>query len=95
LAFRRIEYFLGVATRAVRDDDFGMKSFATSVLWFFAVWVTYDMAAFATGMPRQATPLVALAAALIVYRGLLVGQIARAMTPFQTATSDSRLHGAG
>jgi hypothetical protein len=49
-----------VAACAATDDDFGMKSLATSVLWFFAVWVAYDMAAFATGMPRVVTPLVAL-----------------------------------
>ena len=84
-----------MATCAANSDDFGMKSFATSVLWFFAIWVTYDMAAFAIGMPRQATPLVALGAALIVYRGLLVGQTARSMTPFHTPTSDSRLGGVG
>jgi hypothetical protein len=89
------KYFLAVAACPANDDDFGMKSFATSVLWFFAVWVTYDMTAFATGLPRQATPLIALGVALIVYRGLVVGHVARAITPFQTPTSDSRLRRAG
>jgi hypothetical protein len=84
-----------VAGCAARDDDFGMKTFATSVLWFLAVWVAYDMTAFATGMPRQVTPLVALGVALIVYRGLRLGQVARSMTPFQTATPDSQLRRAG
>jgi hypothetical protein len=84
-----------VATRAAHDDDFGMKTFATSVLWFFAVWVAYDMTAFATGMPRQATPLIALGVAVIVHRGLRVGQVAPSMPPLQTATPDSRLRRAG
>jgi hypothetical protein len=84
-----------MATCAANSDDFDMKSFATSVLWFFGVWVMYDIVAFATGLPRQATPVVAMGVALIVYRGLLVGQVARSMTPFQTPTSDSRLRRIG
>jgi hypothetical protein len=47
-----------------------MKLLATVSLWFLAVWVAYDMAAFALELPRQITPLIALAGALVVSRAL-------------------------
>jgi hypothetical protein len=37
-----------------------MKILLASAFWFLGVWFIYDMAAFAIGMPRVATPLVAL-----------------------------------
>lgn len=40
-----------------------MKILATSLVWFAASWFMYDMTAFIFGMPRQATPFVALAVA--------------------------------
>jgi putative exporter of polyketide antibiotics len=47
-----------------------MKILATSLVWFAASWFVYDMSAFMVGLPRQATPLVALAVAGTV--GLLL-----------------------
>jgi hypothetical protein len=47
-----------------------MKLLAMAGLWFLAVWVAYDMAAFALELPRQVTPLIALAGALAVSRAL-------------------------
>jgi flagellar biosynthesis protein FliQ len=53
------------ATGATRQD-LAMKIIAASATWFLGAWVLYDMAAFATGMSRQITPLVALTVALVV-----------------------------
>jgi hypothetical protein len=47
-------------------QDPAMKIIAASATWFLGAWVVYDMAAFATGMSRQITPLVALTVALAV-----------------------------
>jgi hypothetical protein len=47
-----------------------MKRLGTASLWFVAAWVVYDMSAYALGLPRQITPLIALAAAVAVYRAL-------------------------
>jgi hypothetical protein len=37
-----------------------MKILLASAFWFLGVWFVYDFAAFAIGMPRVATPLVAV-----------------------------------
>ena len=47
-----------------------MKRLATASLWFLAAWVVYDMSAYALGLPRQITPMIALAAAVAVYKAL-------------------------
>jgi hypothetical protein len=47
-----------------------MKLLATASLWFLAAWVVYDMSAYALGLPRQITPLIALAAAVAVGKAL-------------------------
>jgi len=47
-----------------------MKKVAASLVWFPAAWFLYDITAFFTGMPRDATPFVALAAVLTVALGL-------------------------
>jgi hypothetical protein len=47
-----------------------MKLVATAALWFLAAWVAYDMSAFGLGLPRQLTPLIALAVAIVVSRTL-------------------------
>jgi hypothetical protein len=43
-----------------------MKIFAIVTAWFFASWFLYDFTAFVVGMPRQATPMVALAVAITI-----------------------------
>lgn len=57
-----------------RDGDDGivgvMKHLGTASLWFLAAWVVYDMSAYALGLPRQITPMVALAVAIVVSRTL-------------------------
>lgn len=63
-------YFRTVAGTAASDDDPAMKTATTSLLWFLGVWVAYDISAFASGLPRQVTPLVAFAVTVLVYAGL-------------------------
>jgi hypothetical protein len=70
--------------------DLDMKTLAASVSWFLGAWVAYDMTAFAVGMPRQATPFVAITAALIVWLGLRYGPVAHSPSLFR-ARSDSDL----
>jgi hypothetical protein len=80
-----------MATAARGRHDRDMKALAASVSWFLGAWVAYDMTAFAVGMPRQATPLVAVAAALVVWLGLRYGPVARSNGVFG-ARSDSSLN---
>ena len=56
-----------------------MKLLATASLWFLAAWVAYDMSAFALGLPRQITPLIALAVAIVVSR-ILTSDSSKAAT---------------
>jgi hypothetical protein len=54
-----------------------MKILLASALWFLGVWFVYDFAAFATGMPRVATPLVAV----LVATGIGLALRARSADP--------------
>jgi len=47
-------------------DHPDMRVFLTAGLWFLAAWVCVDMACYALGLPRQATPLVAILVGLVV-----------------------------
>jgi hypothetical protein len=47
-----------------------MKIFAIATAWFFAGWFLYDITAYVVGMPRQATPMVALAVAITIVLAL-------------------------
>jgi hypothetical protein len=68
-----------------------MKTFAASASWFLGGWVLYDIAAFAIGMPRQATPFVAIAVALAVWLALRFGQSVGSAIASQTPNSRSDL----
>jgi peptidoglycan/LPS O-acetylase OafA/YrhL len=56
-----------------------MKLLAMGSLWFLGVWVAYDMTAYAFGLPRQITPLIALVVAVAVVR-ILTANTSRAAT---------------
>jgi hypothetical protein len=53
-----------MARRELNAHDLAMKNLAASITWFLAAWVIYDMSAYVLGMPRQMTPVVALAIAI-------------------------------
>jgi hypothetical protein len=78
-----------MATPEPNAQDLAMKIIAASATWFLASWVVYDMAAFATGMPRQMTPLVALAIALVVGVGLRMGRAGRPTVALRSPISES------
>jgi hypothetical protein len=78
---------MAIVARGCHDPD--MKTLAASVSWFLGAWVAYDMTAFAVGMPRQATPLVAVAAALVVWLGLRYGPVARSTGMFRARSGFS------
>jgi len=80
-----------MATTGLNAQDLAMKTFAASVSWFLGSWVMYDMAAFATGMPRQATPFVAVAVAVLVWLGLRFGPVVLSTIAPQTPISDPQL----
>jgi hypothetical protein len=79
-----------MATSGLNAQDLAMKTFAASVSWFLGAWVVYDMAAFAIGMPRQATPFVAVGVAILVWLGLRFGAVVRLTIASQTSTSRLR-----
>ncbi|HZC32481.1 MAG TPA: hypothetical protein VE640_04250 [Candidatus Bathyarchaeia archaeon] len=80
-----------MASTGLNAQDLAMKAFAASLSWFLGAWVMYDMAAFAIGMPRQATPFVAVAVAIVVWLGLRVGAAVRSTVLPETPISDPHL----
>jgi hypothetical protein len=68
-----------------------MKIFAIAIAWFFASWFLYDVSAFVVGMPRQATPIVALAIAITVALALRGTSFARSSTRLGVGTTQSNL----
>jgi hypothetical protein len=50
-----------------------MRIVVTTTLWFLAAWVSFDVAFFVLGWPRQATPLAATLVGLAVASSLTNG----------------------
>jgi hypothetical protein len=68
-----------------------MKLFAIAIAWFIASWFLYDITAFVVGMPRQATPMVALAIAITVMLALRGTSLARSTTRLGVGSTQSNL----
>jgi hypothetical protein len=68
-----------------------MKTFAAAIVWFVASWFLYDITAFVLGMPRQATPLVALAIACTVGLALRLASLDRQSIALGARASESNL----
>jgi hypothetical protein len=60
-----------------------MRIFFTASLWFLATWVMFEIACFALGTPRDATPFAATSVG-IVAGGLLAIRRARGATSSAT-----------
>ena len=60
-----------------------MRTFFTASLWFLATWVMFEIACFALGTPREATPFVATTVG-IAAGGLLAIRRARGATASAT-----------
>ena len=60
-----------------------MRIFLTASLWFLASWVMFEIACFALGAPRDATPFVATSVG-IAAGGLMAMRRARSATASAT-----------
>lgn len=68
-----------------------MKILAAAIVWFLASWFVYDITAFIVGMPRQATPLVALAIAGTVVLVLRLTSLDRSRLTLEVGTLEPNL----
>jgi putative exporter of polyketide antibiotics len=68
-----------------------MKTLAAGIVWFLASWFLYDIAAFALGMPRQATPMVALAIAITVTLALRLAAFDRSHMTMRVGSNEPNL----
>lgn len=73
----------------------GMTTVFASVAWFLAGWFVYDATAFMIGLPRQATPVVALAIAGIVWLGLHSRSMERPAIALAARDPDGHLRSVG
>jgi hypothetical protein len=68
-----------------------MKIFGIATAWFLAGWFLYDFTAFVVGMPRQATPMVALAVAITIALALRGTSFDRPNVTLGVGTKESNL----
>jgi putative exporter of polyketide antibiotics len=68
-----------------------MKTLAAGIVWFLASWFLYDITAFILGMPRQVTPLVALAIAITITVALRLASLGRPNVTLRVGSNEPNL----